>query len=161
MVARPFMAQRVMAPCLAATLGLGLMLATAAKADPTYGVGLTVQFGSGQVNTGIGIRVFSDDRRDRVVAAAGLDYMFATGAWRGSLGPAYLGDDLYLSLDLGIDLTNRSPEIGVSFGGARTRSAPAAPPPATPAPAIPAAVTPVPVAPAPVSPPVSPPSGPV
>lgn len=105
---------------------LALGLASPVQADPAVGLGLSFTFGTGGVNTGVGIRVFSDDREDRVVGAIGLDYQFATGTFRGTIGPAYLGRDHYIGLDLGFGLNGGGIDFGIGLGGADTKKPAAA-----------------------------------
>lgn len=119
---------------LAMICAMPALLATPAMADPTVGLGLSFSFGGGQVNTGVGLRVFSDNRRDSVVGSVGVDYMFGTLSWRGTVGAAYLGNNAYIGLDLGIGLGDGAIDFGVGVGGANTKRAPAAPAPAAPAP---------------------------
>lgn len=155
--------------CRAIALIAPLTLASPAMADPTIGFGLSVQFGGGQVNTGVGLRVFSDDRRDKVVASVGLDYMFGSQSWRATVGPAYLGDNAYISLDLGINPQTGVRDFGIGIGGVNTSTpttaapttAPVTPPPApTPPPTV-TSPPPPPPTPTPPSGPVLPPLSPV
>ena len=88
---------------ISAILATTLALATPALADPTVGLGLSFSFGGGKPQTGIGLRVFSDDQRDSFVGSVGVDYMFGTQSFRGTVGGAYLGNDTYLGLDMGLD----------------------------------------------------------
>ena len=53
-----------------------LSLSTPALADPTVGLGLSFSFGGGKPQTGVGLRVFSDNERDSFVGSVGVDYMF-------------------------------------------------------------------------------------
>lgn len=108
---------------------LPALLATPVAADPTIGLGLSFSFGGGQVNTGVGLRVFSDNRSDSVVGSVGVDYMFGTQSWRGTVGAPYLGNNAYIGLDLGIGLGDGAIDFGVGVGGVNTRRAPAAPAP--------------------------------
>lgn len=116
---------------------LPALLTTPALADPTVGLGLTFTFGGGQVDTGLGLRVFSDDDSESVVASVGIDYMFRSQSWRGTVGAAYLGEDAYIGLDLGLGLGDRSIDFGISVGGVNTEDgsgggAPAVTPPPPP-----------------------------
>jgi hypothetical protein len=97
-----------------------LMASSPAIADPTYGLGLTVTFGGGQVDYGIGARVFSDDEEDEVVASLGVDYMFGTQSLRGSLGAAYLMSDSYLGVDTGYNFGTGQWDYGFNAGWADT-----------------------------------------
>jgi hypothetical protein len=78
-----------------------LVLSTPALADPAIGFGFNFTFGNGGVNTGIGARVFSDDKQDKAAASIGMDYMFGSQSWRGSVGAAYLMDNTYIELNGG------------------------------------------------------------
>lgn len=107
---------------LAMICALPVMLATPAAADPTIGLGLSFSFGGGQVNTGVGLRVFSDNRRDSVVGSVGVDYMFGTQSFRGTVGAAYLGPNTYLGLDMGLDFNGGGVGFGFGAGGVRTKA---------------------------------------
>lgn len=112
---------------LAMTCALPALMLSPALADPTVGVGVSIAFGGGKTSSGIGLRVFSDDRRDRAVGSLGLDYMFGTQSWRGTVGAAYLGRNAYVGLDLGFGLNDGSFNFGPSLGVVNTRRPPAAP----------------------------------
>lgn len=159
--------------CRAIALIAPLTLASPAIADPTIGFGLSITFGGGlvntdnnQINTAIGLRIFTNDEPDTIVGAIGLDYVFGTQSWRGTVGAAHLGDDAYISLDLGINLQTGARDFGIGIGGVNTSTptttapatAPVTPPP-TPTP--PPTVTPPTPTPPPLSVPVLPPSSPV
>ncbi len=117
---------------LALICALPAMLTTPALAGPTVGVGVTFTFGASGVDTGVGLRVFSNNRRNSTVASVGVDYMFGNQTWRGTLGAARLGRNSYVGLDLGIGLGDGAIDFGVGVGAANTRRAPA--PAAPPAP---------------------------
>ena len=114
---------------LAAACALPLAFATPAVAGPTFGAGLTLTFGGGQTDVGVGVRVFSNDRRDSVVAMAGVDYLFREQSFRGSLGAAYLGNNFYTGADIGYNLGSGQLNFGLGAGYARTRGAPEVEPP--------------------------------
>lgn len=101
---------------LAATLSLSIP----ALADPTVGLGLSFSFGGGKPQTGVGLRVFSDDERDSFVGSVGVDYMFGTQSFRGTVGGAYLGNDTYLGLDMGFDFNGGGFGFGFGAGGVGT-----------------------------------------
>ncbi|PTV93650.1 hypothetical protein C8J27_11315 [Rhodobacter aestuarii] len=111
-------------PLLALTTALSL--ATPALADPSLGLGLSFAFGAGKVDTGIGLRVFSNDKQDSFVGSVGLDYMFGTQSFRGTAGGAYLGNDTYLGLEGGINFNSGTFDFGIGGGGVGTK-APVAP----------------------------------
>ena len=94
-----------------------LSLSTPALADPTMGLGLSFSFGGGKPQTGIGLRVFSNDKRDSFVGSVGVDYMFGTQSFRGTVGGAYLGNDTYLGLDMGLDFNGGGVGFGFGAGG--------------------------------------------
>jgi hypothetical protein len=97
-----------------------LGLSNYALADPTLGFGLNFTFDNGGVNTGIGVRAFSDDEQNEVAASVGLDYMFGSQSWRGSLGAAYMMDDSYIELNGGYDFGKGGFDLGVGGGFADT-----------------------------------------
>ena len=141
-------------PALA--LLIPLAVASPAIADPTIGFGLSITFGAGQTHTAVGLRVFSDDRRDTVVASVGVDYSITNQSWRGTLGPAYLGDSAYISLDLGIGFSDGAIGVGIGVGGVKTTKPAVAPATPATAPAAPPAAPPATPPAAPVTPPVIP-----
>jgi hypothetical protein len=51
-----------------------LSLAAPALADPSIGIGLGLAFGSGKSEATLGLKVFSNDSQNSLVAAVGLDY---------------------------------------------------------------------------------------
>lgn len=99
---------------------LAVPLAAPAAADPTVGIGLSYAFGGGAGEFGLGLRVFSDDRRDRVAASVGVDYMFGSGRIRPSIGAAYLNKNSYVGIDLGYDFSRGSLDFGIGVGGVGT-----------------------------------------
>lgn len=101
-------------------------IAPAVSSRPTVGIGLSLSFGRGKVDTGVGIRVFSGNQRNKTVATAGIDYMLTSQRWRGTLGVARLGNNAYIGLDLGIGFQDGAVDFGLGAGGANTRK-PAAP----------------------------------
>lgn len=103
---------------LSTALTVGMALP--AHADPAIGFGLSFAFGNGNVETGVGVRVTSDNEPDEVVATVGIDYMFQSQRWRPTVGVAYLFDNAYLGVDLGFDLNGGGMDIGVGVGGINT-----------------------------------------
>lgn len=124
-----------------------------ATADPTIGVGLSIAFGSGKVETGVGIRLFSDNRPQNMVGSVGVDYMFQSKRIRPTVGVAYLGTNGYIGLDMGFGLNGEGIDFGLGVGGVHTKTpvAPVIVPP--PRPVLPP--------PPPASPPAPPPVPPV
>lgn len=105
-----------------AVLGLaGLpMLAAPAMADVAVGVGISVAFGGNGTQTGLGVRLFSDDEEDSFVGSIGLDYQFQAQTWRPTIGVAYLGENLYAGLDLGYAFNGGGFDYGMSLGAVDT-----------------------------------------
>lgn len=92
----------------AALMGQG-----AAKADPSFGMGLTFVFGG---DVALGVRVFSDDRAERGALALGLDYKFRSQSFRPTVGAAYLNEDFYLDFSLGFDFESEVLDYGIGLG---------------------------------------------
>ena len=109
-----------MSKSLIAASALALTLSTPVLADPALGFGLNFTFGNGSVNTGVGVRAFSDDEQDKAAASVGLDYMFGSQSWRGSLGAAYMMDNSYIELNGGYDFNSVRFDFGIGGGGANT-----------------------------------------
>ena len=121
---------RLVPLAFAAMLGMS----STASADPTVGLGLSFSFGSGGVDTGVGLRVFSNDKRNRAAASIGLDYMFGSQSLRGTVGAAYLSRNVYGGLDLGYNFGTGTIDLGPSIGLTRTKRRAAPPPPPPPGP---------------------------
>jgi hypothetical protein len=101
-----------------------LCIAAPVSADPTVGFGLNLSFGGGNIETGVGVRVFSNDEEDKFAATVGLDYMLQSKKLRPTVGAAYLGDNAYIGLDLGFDLDGGGVDFGVGVGGVGTEDEP-------------------------------------
>ncbi|MCW1917958.1 hypothetical protein NX862_04265 [Rhodobacter sp. KR11] len=114
------------------TAFLGQTAASPAAADPVVGLGLTFWFGSGQTQTGVGLRVFSDDQNESVVGSVGVDYILQGGAIRPTLGIAYLQDNAYVGADLGFDMAGGPIQFGAGIGVTNTAEDPVAAPVVTP-----------------------------
>jgi hypothetical protein len=97
-----------------------LTLAAPAVADPTVGFGVTYSFGGGQPQAGIGLRVFSNDEQDEFAGTVGVDYMLGTRSWRGTIGAAYLAENVFAGVDLGYDFGDGTFGFGVSAGAVKT-----------------------------------------
>jgi hypothetical protein len=83
-------------------------------AQPSFGLGLSFVFGSG---VAAGARVFSTDRPQKGALSLGIDYKFASGTWRPTVGAAYLDNDIYLDLNLGFDTGSGLLDYGIGVGG--------------------------------------------
>jgi hypothetical protein len=99
---------------------LTALLAAPAVAEPAVGVGFTVAFGGGQPELGAGVRVFSCDEEDAGALTLGLDYMFRSQTWRGSVGAAYLMDNSYIGVDGGYNFQSGAFDVGIGGGWADT-----------------------------------------
>lgn len=98
----------------AAILAFGF--AAPASSEPAVGLGLSLSFGHGTSSpkVGIGMRAFSTDKADATAATIGIDYLPGANTWRPTVGAAYLFDDSYVGLDMG--LSNGSLNFGASGG---------------------------------------------
>ena len=97
--------------------------------NPTVGLGVTFAFdGGGKMETGIGLRVFSSNQRNKAAATVGLDYMFSSKRLRPSLGTAYIGSDAYIGADVGFGLNGEGFDFGLGLGAVNTKKVLALPP---------------------------------
>lgn len=113
-----------------AAAAVALSLAAPVAADPTLGLGLTITFGNGSVDTGLGVRLFSDDEKNQAALSLGLDYMFVNQSFRPAVGVAYLMDSSYLELNGGVMIGTGEFGLGVGGGYAKTVDQSSAPAPA-------------------------------
>lgn len=72
---------------LSMTCAVPALMAGPALADPSVGFGLSIKFGGGTVDTGVGIRVFSDDEEDTGALSIGLDTCSKAKPGKELLGP--------------------------------------------------------------------------
>ncbi|MCH8466601.1 MAG: hypothetical protein LAT78_08555 [Roseinatronobacter sp.] len=94
----------------------------ARKGSPTVGLGLSFAFGPNGLEPGVGIRVMSDNRRNRAAASIGLDYMFMSQSVRGTLGAVYLGRNIFGGADVGYNFSSSQIDFGLVAGGTQTKS---------------------------------------
>ncbi len=110
----------------AAALAMSLPATLPAEADPAFGIGLSFVFGgsssASSSQTGLAVRLFSDDAEDDFVGSLGLNYQFGTGTFSPTAGIAYLGSNTFLGLDMGLGLDGDGIDFGVSGGFAKTDS---------------------------------------
>lgn len=106
------------------TSALLVSLSAPALADPTLGFGLSFAFGGGKAETGVGVRMFSNDEQDQFAASIGLDYLIQSKRLRPTVGAAYLGDNSYIGLDLGFGLNGEGFDFGFSAGAIKTLAPP-------------------------------------
>ncbi len=106
------------------------MMAAPVAAEPVLGFGVTLWFGNNEMQTGIGVRVFSDDQNESLVGSLGLDYILQSEALRPTLGIAYLQDDAYVGLDVGFDLSGGPIQFGAGLGVTKTSDPVVVTPPA-------------------------------
>lgn len=106
-----------------AFFGSFLLSSGAAKADPSFGFGLTYVFGG---DWAVGVRVFHDDEPESAVLALGFDYKFGSQSFRPTVGAAYLDEDFYIDLSLGYDTRLQALDYGIGVGAAFETQQPAA-----------------------------------
>lgn len=106
-----------------AFLAAFLLSSGTAKADPSFGFGLTYVFGG---DWAVGVRVFHDDEPESAVLALGFDYKFGSQAFRPTIGAAYLDEDFYIDFSLGYDTRLKALDYGVGVGAAFETQKPAA-----------------------------------
>lgn len=106
-----------MTKIIALTTCAALLSSGTALADPTIGFGLNFTFGALQPDAGLGLRVFSNDRKDQVAGLVGIDYMFRSQNWRGSLGAAHMMNKSYIKLNGGCDFNSGDLSFGIGAGG--------------------------------------------
>lgn len=113
----------------AAALAMSFPAAMPAEADPAFGVGLSFVFGGSSSassnQTGLAVRLFSDDAEDDFVGALGFNYQFGTGTISPTAGIAYLGSNTFVGLDMGLGLDGSGVNFGLS-GGLTNTAPPAA-----------------------------------
>ncbi len=80
-------------------------------AEPSIGFGVSYVFGGG---VAVGARVFSTDQPDKAAVGLGVDYNINSRTWRPNVGVAYLQDDIYMDLSLG--LSGGLVDYGVGIG---------------------------------------------
>lgn len=89
-----------------------LALSLPAQADTTFGLGVNLSFGGGAgPQTGVGVRMFSGNKKNSTVASVGFDYLLQSRKIRPSVGVAYLGANTFIGADLGF-----TPGQGLNFG---------------------------------------------
>ena len=89
---------------------------------PESGSGSALLLKLAKPQTGIGLRVVSDNQRHSFVGSVGADYRSGSQSWRGTVGGAYLGNDTYIGLDMGLGLDGSGFGVGVSGGGVGTKA---------------------------------------
>lgn len=106
-----------------------LALSLPVQADTTFGLGVNLSFGGGAgPQTGVGVRMFSGNKKNSTVASVGFDYLLQSRKIRPSVGVAYLGSNTYLGADLGFT-PGQGLNVGMGLGLSKTQSkaAPAGP----------------------------------
>jgi hypothetical protein len=111
---------------LALILGLAAPAAPA-FADPALGIGVSFVFGG---DTAIGLRIFSDDEPEELVASIGVDYVIGAQRVRPTVGAAYLDENIYFGLDMGYDFSRGMVDFSVGIGAVNTDEPASAPAPA-------------------------------
>jgi hypothetical protein len=92
------------------------LIATPAVADPTFMLGLAVNFGGGErTSTGLTLKILSDDEADSFVGAAGVTYFFDNGGYLGwDAGIGYLFEDNFATT-LTYDFLNNRPQFSIGY----------------------------------------------
>ena len=100
---------------LSSTAVISLFMGSAAMAEPTFMLGLAINFGGGSAPAvGITGKVLSSDVRDRVVGAAGLSYFFDNGGYFGAdVGLGYTFNNS--AVTLGYDFLNKRPQVSAGW----------------------------------------------
>jgi hypothetical protein len=88
--------------------------ATTVSADPSFGIGISYVFGAGFAASA---KVFSDDEDQKGALSLGYDYIFETRSGRPNIGIAYLENDMFIDLNLGMNLATKGTDFGVGIGG--------------------------------------------
>ena len=111
---------------IAASLALSNLIAQHAFAAPAVGVGLTYVFGGSQDSQNglaLGVKAFSTDREDRAALSLGVDYVFASKAFRPNIGVAYLDKkDFYVGLNVGYNTKFNATDFGADIGYVKTKA---------------------------------------
>lgn len=115
-----------MSRSLLAALPLVLALGAPVAAEPGLGLGVTFTWGGAgsSGDTGIGLRLFSDNERSTFVGSLGVDYMITSRQVRPSVGVAYLASKSYVGMDVGFDIASGGLNVGVGLGAANSKRAP-------------------------------------
>ncbi|MGA6106058.1 hypothetical protein [Pseudomonas solani] len=91
-----------------------LSMGGAAQAsDIGFGVGVSYVFGGG---VAAGVKAFSDDQDNEMVGSVGLDYLFASSAFRPNIGVAYQGEGYFSGGDVGYNLQTQALDFGAGAG---------------------------------------------
>ncbi|MEP2780981.1 MAG: hypothetical protein ABJV60_04690 [Lentilitoribacter sp.] len=89
-----------------------LLLPLQASADPTASIAFSWVFGEGFA---IGAKAFSNDESGEAAATIGLDYIFSAEQFRPNIGVAYLDDDFFVDLNIGV-LNSDFSEVNFGIG---------------------------------------------
>lgn len=139
---------------LLTTAALLAFLPNASFAEPAVGLGLTFKFGQNDIDPGVALRLFSDNRQNRLAGTVGLDFLFRSWTVRPTLGASYVGKDLFFGFDFGLGGGFSSGGINTGFSGGYVNTLDPTPPVVTPPVVTPQVVTPPVVTPPVVTPPV-------
>ena len=118
------------------TLLILLSLSCTVQADPGIFPDITYAFGA-NAGTGISLKVLSNNKEERAVAAAGVSFypLNTTQKFGADLGVGYLGNDI--AATIGWDFLQKGVQIGLGYVNSKddnNKSAPPAPPAAAPPP---------------------------
>jgi hypothetical protein len=105
----------------AAALSMALV-ALPVSADSSLGAGFSLSFGGGKPQAGVGVRLFSSDKRDKAAASVGMDYILGERFFRPTFGAAWMGNDTYLGADVGFGIGGGGGmDFGLGLGVAQTQ----------------------------------------
>jgi outer membrane protein W len=106
-----------------AALPVLALLAAPVAADPAVGLGVNFSWGGSgsEGGTGVGLRLFSDDKGGEFVGSLGADYMISSQRIRPNLGVAYLASKGYVGMDVGFNMDSGGVDVGLGFGASSAR----------------------------------------
>ncbi len=106
------MTKKPLRKLLGGTAFAALLMPMQSHADPTASIAFSWVFGEGFA---IGVKAFSNDESGKAAATLGLDYLFAAEEWRPNVGVAYLDDDFFIDLNVGV-LNSDFSQVNVGIG---------------------------------------------
>lgn len=81
--------------------------------DIGFGIGVSYVFGGG---VAAGIKAFGDDEGAIAVGSVGLDYLFASSAFRPNIGMTYQGEGYFSGGDVGYNLITERVDVAAGVG---------------------------------------------
>lgn len=112
------------------------LLPLTSYADPAAFVGINYAFGSGGNGFGIGVKVLSDDKDERAVAALGATYYpFAANKFGLDVSAGYAADDA--AVLVGWDFLQKGVQVSAGWADLEDDKSDPVPVPVAPAPPLP------------------------